>query len=330
MSRELKISLLYHPTTVVLIDDNENYLKQLSWFISKFYPCKIFTDPDFALDYLNQLQQESFADRYLRLLEEEELGRFSLKKEIRSIRTEMINPGRFSQVSVVIADYSMPILNGINFLEKINRKGFFKILLTGNADFQVATKAFNERKIDKFLKKEEDDLKDNLLEGITFFERQYFLNTSNIMLGKLDRNILLSLERKDVSDFFYNFIKEHNIVEYNIIGDSTDFHLFDGDGEMILFSIKSMEEIEKMYEWATIELSLQDKSKFGGLNKKEEIPLFSTLEDVENKHPEDWKLYPSKNIPGSSEYFYAYKKVMKQEGRTSFNKFLSKARENLG
>ena len=63
------------------------------------------------------------------------------------------------EVSLVISDYNMPRMNGLDFLKTV--KGLYPhilaIMLTGQAEIDVAVEAINEAGVYKFIRKPWDD-----------------------------------------------------------------------------------------------------------------------------------------------------------------------------
>ena len=66
------------------------------------------------------------------------------------------NKERFGETSVVVVDFAMPQMNGEEFCRKLGQlKGNSVkiIMLTGEADEEMAVRLFNAGVIDKFLRK---------------------------------------------------------------------------------------------------------------------------------------------------------------------------------
>lgn len=63
--------------------------------------------------------------------------------------------GNSFDISVILSDYSMPIMNGIEFFTKVKEiaPDAIRILITGNADLRVAIESINQGNIYKFLTK---------------------------------------------------------------------------------------------------------------------------------------------------------------------------------
>lgn len=65
-----------------------------------------------------------------------------------------------NQVSMVISEYKIPLMNGLEFLEKVRiiYPDILTIMLTDHADIELAMKAINEAGVYKFLLKPWDDI----------------------------------------------------------------------------------------------------------------------------------------------------------------------------
>ena len=63
------------------------------------------------------------------------------------------------EVSLVISDYNMPGMNGLEFLKAVNARHphILGIMLTGQAEIEVAMQAINEAGVYKFIQKPWDD-----------------------------------------------------------------------------------------------------------------------------------------------------------------------------
>lgn len=62
-------------------------------------------------------------------------------------------------VSLVISDYNMPRMNGLAFLKTVKQRypSILAIMLTGQAEIQIAVQAINEAGVYKFIQKPWDD-----------------------------------------------------------------------------------------------------------------------------------------------------------------------------
>jgi DNA-binding NtrC family response regulator len=74
------------------------------------------------------------------------------------------------EVSLVISDYNMPHMNGLEFLKTVKTlyPHILAIMLTGQAEIQIAVQAINEAGVYKFIQKpwEDTDLKITILRAL--------------------------------------------------------------------------------------------------------------------------------------------------------------------
>ncbi len=90
-----------------------------------------------------------------------------------------------NQYSVVIADMSMPGMNGIEFLEKVKEISPLstRIMLTGNADLEVAIDAINKGNIFKFLTKpsRKENINEVIKLGISKYKEEIQLQNESLI-----------------------------------------------------------------------------------------------------------------------------------------------------
>ena len=150
-----RIAACYHPTTVILIDDEHRYLLGVKSKLNKKKAAyQLYTDPKKALHFLTQeYQPDLFTSRSVLHPEEEKSDHRSIEVDVRPIRDELYNPKRFDQVSVIIVDQEMPGLKGLELCRELKNSPIKKLMLTGEVRDEQAVQAFNDGIIDKFVNK---------------------------------------------------------------------------------------------------------------------------------------------------------------------------------
>ncbi len=144
---------LFFPTKIILIDDDPSFLKTLGLKLSENFLVETYEDPRKALDNIRESQSKFSIMDPAALLDENQSDQDSSSLNLAKINSIVANQEKYSLVTVVIVDYLMPSMNGIEFLEQVSDFPIMKILLTGNADLQLALDAFNRGVVDKFLVK---------------------------------------------------------------------------------------------------------------------------------------------------------------------------------
>lgn len=82
-------------------------------------------------------------------------------------------PERYSLPQTVVIDYHMPVMNGIQTLEKISAWHGNKVLLTGVADEAMVCRAFNDRLIDYYIPKQNAKLMQQITKALTLLQNNH-------------------------------------------------------------------------------------------------------------------------------------------------------------
>lgn len=146
------------------------------------------------------------------------------------------NPNRNNTISVVIVDYSMPLLNGIEFCKRLSDLPILKIMLTGHADFKLAVDAFNKGIIDKFLIKDTDYMLTEITESIDLCQKQLFITYSNSLLTYLPATKNTLIHSNEYSDYFKQIANDLSIVEYYLLNATGSYLLISKNGIRYYFS----------------------------------------------------------------------------------------------
>lgn len=306
-----QIPVCCFPGTVLLIDDNRKYLSRLVLELetNQFSP-KLFDNPQQALQFAQNYQFDPFISRCLHQEEETSIDHRNIDVDIRSIVKEAENPQRFQQVTVMVTDYAMPQLNGLDLCRQLKGYPFKKLLLTGEADENKAVSAFNEGIIDKFIRKDDPHFSETFNAAIEQLQKKYFLELSQFVLESLTKGPK-SLAVKWLADpvfigFFDQLRKKKNITEYYLTDAEGSFLCLDGRGRPSWFVIKSDQELENLYKHAEIEEAPADVIK--ALKDRKSLPYFYTDEDLQTS-PLEWGKYmhAAKELKGKDDvYYYAY------------------------
>jgi CheY-like chemotaxis protein len=155
--------LCFHPTTIMLVDDNPNFLKQLSDQLNDYVPTLTFTEPDKAIDYFEHKKNFLFRSR---LLEQERK-----KGLISAIRNELYNADRFKVIIISVIDYDMPDKTGFDIIKTMtsslpNEMSFHSYILLTGKRFSEFDKQLADSEIGKnFISKWDPNLMNPLIWG---------------------------------------------------------------------------------------------------------------------------------------------------------------------
>jgi CheY-like chemotaxis protein len=228
----------YHPTSVLVLDDDPLFLESLDFQFSEEVSCQTFTRPDAALEHLRSqaTQHPNFA-RYFRDVSEMDLAsetRFGdrlLKLQLAELRAVIEDEARQQRVSVAVVDYDMPKMTGVEFCRAIRNLPVKTILLTGKAGLETAITAFNEGVIDCFLQKQDPSVTYALRREIKRLQREYFEAVSDPISRALELQKPCYFTDPQFIGLFRDLADKHDIVEYYISASPPGITMRDADGD---------------------------------------------------------------------------------------------------
>ena len=223
------IPMYYFPSTTLFLDDSPDFLLNFVLQLDEGVAYRIFDAPRKALDYIHQ--KTCALEIINRRNHQAEQGSMVIPPTI-------FNPHRFAEVSVVIIDYAMPGMDGLEFCRQIENQHIKKILLTGQADEKLAIQAFNEGLIHRYVKKNDVNAAQLITKSIYELQLAYFQGMSE-KIGH-ERGILLPVcfQDKAFAALFQQICEEHKIIEYYMIDSSGSFLMLDEDANTSMLIVK--------------------------------------------------------------------------------------------
>lgn len=231
----IEVPPYFHPTQVVLIDDDIDFLGNLSLQLDADLAYLLFDSTRKALDYLDQ-RQSAGVERNRFFWEPAgttgEEGGDSLKISQDALYREIHSSDRFAQISVALVDYAMPQMNGLDFCKNITDPHIKKVLFTGVATEAVAVEAFNEGIIDQYIRKHEHAVYDRLNKTIRQFQRDYIRNLFVTANDVLPLDVPEILSDPAVAELIDSLGKSHGLTEYYYAERPNGFFFVNASGEM--------------------------------------------------------------------------------------------------
>ena len=131
-----QITCCYFPTTILFVDDKLSFLKSLMLSLDKKLAYQLFNNPTQTLDFLhNNYKPGTFTDNWLSTLknsdENNKTTHSLIDIDVFSIHKEIYNPDRFQEIAVVVVDYAMPDMDGLEFCQHLKDSQIKKLMLTG-------------------------------------------------------------------------------------------------------------------------------------------------------------------------------------------------------
>lgn len=246
----MNFPLFHRPGTVVFLDDDPDYLEMLALVLPRQWHVKLFLRPAEFISYLQQEppfweadawnQQQLVAHwREGRALIPQILGYWSKYTE------------RYALTRVCVVDYSMPAMDGLQVLAELVDWPGSRVLLTGQADEQVAVQAFNRGLIDQFIAKQTPDISRRLVDAV-----EHLLSTPNARHAQTWRATLSAeqnalLRRASVGRDLGSFAAKR-WVEHVVIGDPFGILGLDAAGRVSWLQLETPEGLKAQAELAEL------------------------------------------------------------------------------
>ena len=229
--KDLILSPYFHPTTICFVDDNQSFLESLDLEMPGHWACRTFTDPEVALAYLQEpVPLEPLMDRCFSLHRQSQEALIRL--DLNMIAQEINHVDRFRRNSVLVVDYAMPSLNGLEFCQALSDPRIRIAMLTGVADEKLAVEAFNEGLIHRFIPKQSADPIRMVRQFVTELLHEYF----NQYTTRLQTTLAISppafLVDTQVAAFVHDLMETNNLVEYYLVDDPPGLLMLQSDGRI--------------------------------------------------------------------------------------------------
>ena len=247
----MSFPLFHRPGTVVFLDDDPDYLEMLALVLPRQWHVKLFLRPVECINYLQQEPPFWEADAWnqQQLIDHWREGK-RLIPQILGYWSKYTE--RYALTRVCVVDYSMPGMDGLQTLGELVDWPGSRVLLTGQADEQVAVRAFNRGLIDQFIAKQTPDISRRLIEAV-----EHLLSTPNarhaqtwrVTLGP-EQNALLRMPSvgRDLAAF-----AARRWVEHVVIGDPFGVLGMDAAGNVGWLQLETPEGLKAQAELAELE-----------------------------------------------------------------------------
>jgi CheY-like chemotaxis protein len=297
----------YFQSTVLLLDEHKDFYSRAELSLNNSSHYTFFESPHKALAFLAEHRRHHAIDHpwITYFSKQESVDIHMLNVDLSAIHHEIYSPQRFQEVTVIVADHTMPGMNGLDFFEEIKDLPVKKILLTGHGEEHIAVKAFNHHLIDVFLNKNNPRLEFLLNQSIGNLQKSYFCEASQFVSNILSINQLNYLSDPLFAHFIQDIADQVNAVEFYLMESSGSFLLLDKHNSPTSVLIKSDEDIDAF-------IALADRNHSSSLmieqlKNRSVIPYFWQPCHISDLVWDDWSMqvHPAKKISCGKDYYYA-------------------------
>jgi len=304
----------YHPTSILVLDDDPLFLESLDFQFSDELSCQTFTRPDAALEHLRaQAGQHPDFSRYFRDCSDMDLGSEArhgdrlLRLQLSEVRSMVDDRSRHQRVSVAVVDFDMPKMTGVEFCRAIRDLPVKTILLTGKAGLETAIAAFNEGVIDCFLQKQDVNVSGALRREIRRLQAEYFAGISDPIKRALELRKPSFFTDPSFVKLFKEVSEKNGIVEHYVCANPPGIMMRDADGNESFLLVSDVDSAASQCEIAENQSAPPDMVQL--LRSRQVQAWFPTQEGF--YHPDfesDWARYiwPAQLLPGSGSWSYSF------------------------
>jgi CheY-like chemotaxis protein len=239
----MKLPLYAHPTLTVLVDDGSSFLKNLPL---QAHARKVFHQADEALAWLTQSPRHARAP----LRVQHDLPACSVTVDVEGIFRVSSRRERFAVPSVLVVDFYMPHMNGLDFCRALQYLSCKKILLVDAAEERMAIEAMNNGLIDRYVRKQDADALPQLTRQIAQMQQAWFLDQERVAHGLLAMHEYSFLQCAAVAEVVRQLYLRHGFVEHYIFPQPNGILLIDGAGEAQLMVVETEAGMQAQYEIA--------------------------------------------------------------------------------
>ncbi len=300
-----------HPALTVLVDDSRSFLSSLSFQLGSRVGCKTFAEAQAALDWLRAAPHSPADDNVgaIRVGYDEEgdsLDRRNVSLYLDRIYHIVMDRRRFDTPAVLVVDYAMPHLNGVELCALLKDMPIKKILLTGQADDRIGIDAFNRKLIDCFLKKGDPGAIDVLRTEISRLQQAFFDERTLTLKDLLARHIYAFLQDPAIVTLITELRNRYRFVEHYLFPNPPGVLFFDERGKATLMVIETAEGLTAHYEVAADQGAPAEL--LTALQEHRLVPFFSDTGGTYLRQIGDsWLSYclPAQVCHGQNAYYWA-------------------------
>ncbi len=305
------LPIYQHPVLVILVDDSKSYLDSIIFHLNAKLAFKSFTNPQVAIDWVKKSCQRHQADTAHPIHvsyddETSSLERRNATIDLNEIYFSVLNKQRFEVPAVLIVDYAMPKMNGVQFCEALQDLPCKKIMLTGQADERVAVDAFNNKLIDQFIKKSDPIALERLELAISTLQSAFFAEQTSTLKDLLTRHTYAFLADAAIAALVERLYQEYGFVEHYLFPNPAGILMIDAQGKPKLMVVET--EVSLMAHHEMAQHQHAPREFLAALEAHEIIPFFSDSEGVYDVSMQNkWRSYcqPAELCKGDKNYYWS-------------------------
>ncbi len=243
---------LYYPTTVLAVDDDNEFLASFEYRYRRKFKCHLTSSPSAAIELITQddkkFQEKVLLSQFGDIEGEEGPNIVTLRlSEIAAISEA---PDHSDKISVVVVDYAMPEMTGVEFCRAVADCKVKRLLLTGKAGLELAVDAFNEGLIESFVLKGAADVGSKIEREVRRLQNLFFKDVAAPITSIKNLHDFEFFRDKDFCRLFDRLKNELKISEYFLSAFPPGLIIVSRDGKKRLLLVYSKDIMRAQFETA--------------------------------------------------------------------------------
>lgn len=242
------IPLFHRSGSILFLDDDVDYLDMLGMVIPNHLQVELYSRPPTFVDRMRDepARWEADAGLHLQMIERWRQGHHLLPQVLRYWAN---NPARYQLAQTCVVDYAMPGTDGLKVLNTLLDWPGSRILLTGQADEQIAIQAFNGGLIDQFIPKQAADIAGRLLTTLAKLAHKPHPRLNSLWRAVLQPAQQSVLQVPSVARALQQFTQQR-WIEYVVLGEPFGLLGLDAQGRCEWLQLEPANTLEDLAELA--------------------------------------------------------------------------------
>lgn len=233
---------------VLFLDDDQAFLEMLGHVLPQRLQVHLYAQPNVFLDRMRTepARWEADASQHVLMVERWRQGRPLIPQLLRYWAHQ---PQRYDLVQVCSVDYAMPGMNGLMVLDELHDWPGARVLLTGQADEQVAVQAFNSGLIDHYISKVDPSVVQRLTAAVDRLCHKAHPRLNTVWRAALQPAQCTLLQVPSVTRALQTYAQAH-WVEYAVLGAPFGLLGLDANGGVQWLQLEPLHSLADLAELA--------------------------------------------------------------------------------